>query len=118
MSVSAATEERITARIDRLTSEDVPVGQALVMLDPKLMERYGILVDDVLELSTPEDLSTLARVCAPKPGDSGLGLIRADRYLRQSLRGRLNSPLYLKKIDAPQVRQLFLQPPLHFTTQL
>ncbi|HXP94712.1 MAG TPA: AAA family ATPase [Candidatus Binatia bacterium] len=112
MSVSAATEERITARIDRLTSEDLPVGQALVMLDPKLMERHGILVDDVLELSTPEDLSTLARVCAPNPEDSGLGLIRVDRYLRQSLRGRLNSPLYLKKIEAPQVRQLFLQPPL------
>lgn len=106
------TEERITARIDRLTSDDLPVGQALVMLDPKLMERYGIAAGDVLELTTPEDLSTLARVCEPRAEDAGLGLIRADRYLRQTVRGRLNSPLHLKKIDAPQVRQLFLQPPL------
>ena len=114
VNVSAGTvsEERLTARIDRLTSEDVPVGQALVMLDPKLMERYRIAVDDILELTTPEELSTLARVRAPRAEDAGLGLIRADRYLRQSLRGRLNSPLYVKKVDVPQVRQLFLQPPL------
>ncbi len=112
MSAEATTEERITARIDRLTSDDLPVGQALVMLDPALMERCGIAAGDVLELTTPEDLSTIARVCAPRPEDAGLGLIRADRYLRQSVRGRLNSPLQLRKIDAPQVRQLFLQPPL------
>jgi transitional endoplasmic reticulum ATPase len=105
-------EERITARIGRLTSDDLPVGQGLVILDPRLMERHGIAVDDVLELTTPEGLSTLARVCAPRSEDGGLGLIRADRYLRQTLRGRLNTPLQLRKVDVAQVRQLFLQPPL------
>jgi transitional endoplasmic reticulum ATPase len=109
---AVAEEERITARIGRLTSDDLPVGEGLVILDPRVMERHGIGVGDVLELETPEGLTTLARVCAPKPEDAGLGLIRADRYLRQTLRGRLNTPLQLRKVEVSQVRQLFLQPPL------
>ncbi len=112
MSAGTISEERMTARIDRLTSDDLPVGQALVLLDPQLMERYGIAVDDVLELTTPEDLSALVRVAAPRAEDAGLGLIRADRYLRQTLRGRLNTPVRMKKIEARPVRQVFLQPPL------
>src|SRR5579875_1946112 len=61
----------MTARIVRLTSDDLPVGQALVLLDPQLMERYGIAVDDVLELTTPEDLSALVRVAAPRAEHAG-----------------------------------------------
>jgi transitional endoplasmic reticulum ATPase len=110
---TAADEaSRIIARIERLTSESIPVGQSLVMLDPALMERNGIAVDDVLEVLTPEDVTLLVRVVAPNSDDAGLGLIRCDRYLRQSLRTRLNTPVELRLVDAQPIRQLFLQPPL------
>ena len=103
---------RITARVERLTSEDVPIGQSLVALDPQIMERHGIAADSVLEVITPEDVTLLVRVIAPNPDDAGLGIIRCDRYLRQSLRARLNTPVELRPVDAQPIRQLFLQPPL------
>lgn len=105
-------DERIVARIERLTHEDVAVGQSLVALDPTLMQRHGIATDDVLEVITPDDTTLLVRVIAPHADDAGLGIMRCDRYLRQSLRTRLNTPVELRKIDAQPIRQLFLQPPL------
>jgi len=105
-------EERIIARVERLTRDDVPVGQSLVALDPMLMKKHGIAADAVLEVVTPEDVTLLVRVLAPNPEDAGLGIIRCDRYLRQSLRTRLNTPVELSAVDAQPVRQVFLQPPL------
>lgn len=112
MTAGTVTEQEFTARIERLTNEELPVGRSLVVLDSKLMERHGIAVDDVLELTTPEGISMLVRLCEPRAEDAGLGLIRMDRYLRQSLRGRLNTPVQAKRVAVPPVRQLFLQPPL------
>jgi transitional endoplasmic reticulum ATPase len=104
--------ERITARVDRLVRDDVPVGQSLVALDPILMKKYGIAAGAVLEAITPEDITLLVRVLEPNSEDAGLGIIRCDRYLRQSLRARLNTPVELRPLDAQPVRQVFLQPPL------
>ena len=104
--------ERIIARVERLTRDDVPVGQSLVALDPAIMQKHGIAPDAVLEVLTPEDITLLVRVLPPSPDDNGLGIIRCDRYLRQSLRTRLNTPVELKVLDAQPVRQVFLQPPL------
>jgi transitional endoplasmic reticulum ATPase len=102
----------ITARVDRLTNEELPVGQSLVALDPLLMKKHGIDVDTVLQIVTAEGVTLLARVVAPNPEDAGRGNIRCDRYLRQGLRTRLNVPVQLQVLAAQPVRQLFLQPPL------
>jgi transitional endoplasmic reticulum ATPase len=106
------TLERITARVDRLTRDDVPIGQSLVALDPILMKKHGIVAGAVLEAITPEDITLLVRVLEPNGEDADLGIIRCDRYLRQSLRTRLNTQVELRLVDAEPVRQVFLQPPL------
>lgn len=107
-----AAGERFGARVERLASEDVPVGLSLVTLDPHLMEHHGVAAGDVLELTTPEDVAMYVRVLPPVPDDDGSGIVRCDRYLRQSLRTRLNTRVELRKVDAQPVRQVFLQPPL------
>lgn len=104
--------DRFTARVDRITDEEVPVGQSLVSLDPLLMRQHAIDVGAVLEVSTPEGMSALARVIQSQPDDAGRAVVRCDRYLRQSLRTRLNVSVQLRLLDAQPVRQLFLQPPL------
>jgi transitional endoplasmic reticulum ATPase len=101
-----------TARVDRLTNEEVPIGQSLVALDPLLMQEHGVGIDAVLEIVTLEGVTLLSRIIAPNPEDAGRGNIRCDRYLRQGLRTRLNVPVQLRVFEAQPVRQLFLQPPL------
>ena len=109
---AAEPKERQRARIDRLTSDDLPVGRALAILDPELMHRYGLIVGDLVQLSTVDGLTAVARLAPAKDEDRSLGLLRADRYLRQTLRARLTNEVRLEKLDAPPVRQLFLQPPI------
>ncbi len=110
--VTEETDDGIGARIERLASDDIPVGLCLVTLDPQLMSQHGIAVDDVLELTTPEEASIYVRVHAPFADDAGTEIVRCDRYLRQSLRTRLNTMVTLRKVEAQPVRQVFLQPPL------
>ena len=106
------TRAVLKARIERLASKTIPVGKALVTLDPALMALHGLNVGDVLKLQTPEGLVMLGRLVEPDPDDASLGLIRCDRYMRQSLRARLNTSVTIQSVHASPVRQLFLQPPL------
>ncbi len=85
-------------------------AQGRVLIDPEVMEKDGIKVDDAIEVETNSGRSVLARVAKPQEGDKGRKLIRMDQYLRHSTKSLLGDWVSVVPIQMKTVSKVTLAP--------
>jgi len=102
--------KKMTATVNRSISEFSSSSKCLVYLDPQLMDKYGLAMDDVLRIRSYRGRSILGRIGEPLVQDDGSGMIRLDRFMRQATRTRLSEPVEIEPYDAPAVKTVVLNP--------
>ena len=90
------------AVVDRSVVESETSARCLAYLDPAAMEILGVAVGDPLEIGTELGRRAVARLGEPQESDRGSGVLRLDRFARQTLKARMN--------DRVDVRPVALEP--------
>jgi len=96
-----------------LQVEECPAAysaQGRVLVDPEVMKKNGIKVDDAVEVETNSGRSVLARVGKPVEEDEGKKIIRMDQYLRHSTKSLLGDWVSLVPIQMKTVEKVVLAP--------
>jgi len=86
-----------------------------VCLDPQAMEKMGLKPDDLVRLATDRGRSMAARLDEPMAGDAGKGVIRLDRFVRQSIKAHLNESVEVEPLEASPVERVELLPAVDVT---
>jgi transitional endoplasmic reticulum ATPase len=74
------------------------------------MHRLGVAADAVVRVATERGRSILARLDAPLEADSGAGIVRLDRFVRQALKAHLNESVEIESAPAAPVKRIGLLP--------
>lgn len=100
----------VHALVDHLPSDDIHKPTLRVALDPMLMAKLHVHVDEFVTATTDRGRSLLVRVQAPDQAQSGAGTIRLDRFARQSLKAHLNEDVRIEKTIAHEIEKVILRP--------
>ncbi|GGG01999.1 AAA family ATPase [Paenibacillus abyssi] len=104
--------KRIKATVDRAVSELATTSKCQVTIDQNLMEQADLQIGDVVAIETGLGRHTLGRVAEPLEKDTGSGIIRLDRFLRQSIKARINEDVRIEKKELEPVSRVILSPPI------
>ena len=86
-----------------------------VCLDVDVMTRLNLKEGDLVRLATDRGRSMAARLDAPLEADRGKGLIRLDRFVRQSIKAHLNEAIEVEPLEDAPVERIELLPAIDVT---
>ena len=104
-----------TLKVDRSIREYAANSASLLTIDPAVSEKYGLKVGDLVHVSTIHR-AIIARVGEPEEEDRDTGLIRLDRFQRQSLKVRLFETVEVNLERERITESVLLQPAVDLTT--
>ena len=96
--------------VDRSVSEYSTSSKCLVYIDPDIMDKYQLHPNDIIEITTPREKSTVARIASPILQDRGKSIIRLDRFLRQAIKASINETVGINKIEIGDAKRICLSP--------
>ncbi|MCX6054966.1 MAG: CDC48 family AAA ATPase [Chloroflexi bacterium] len=96
--------EKLTLRVAEAPQKDV--GRGLVRIDPQDLDRLGVGIGDVVEISGKR--STVARAMPSYTAQRGQELIQMDGILRSNAQAGLDDRVTVRKITAQPARRLLL----------
>jgi transitional endoplasmic reticulum ATPase len=100
----------VYASVDHLAGT-VGAGARLGMcLDSTLMHKLGVAADAVVRVATERGRNILARLDAPLEADSGAGIVRLDRFVRQALKAHVNESVEIESAPAAPIKRIGLLP--------
>src|SRR3989304_744987 len=100
----------IELTVDRSVSEYSASSKCLVYIDPDIMDKYQLHPNDIIEITTPREKSTVARIASPILQDRGKSIIRLDRFLRQAIKASINETVGINKIEIGDAKRICLSP--------
>jgi transitional endoplasmic reticulum ATPase len=100
----------VHASVDHLANDFADSARLAIRLDGALMQELGVAADDIVRLATDRGRSILARLDAPLDGDTGTGVVRLDRFVRQALKAHLNESIEIERAEASPVKRIELLP--------
>jgi transitional endoplasmic reticulum ATPase len=104
------------ATVDHLANEFSVGSRLLAQLDPALMHRHGVAIDDILRVSTERGRSVLLRLAPPEGEHFEPGVLRLDRFLRQALKAHLNEEVTIEPAAVGPVKKVELTPAIDVST--
>lgn len=107
---------RFTATVDHLSNDYVTSSKLLVAIDSVQMHQAGLAPDDIVRIATARGRSVLVRVGEPMAEDTGRGVVRMDRFLRQALKAHLNDTIEVEPADLKPVPRIELTPAIDVST--
>ena len=108
---------RFTASVDHLANDYVSASKLLVTVrTQKLMDQSGLKPDDIVRVATDRGKSMLVRLDKPVAADSGRGVIRMDRFLRQALKAHLNETVEIEPAEIGPCNLVELNPAIDVST--
>ena len=96
--------------VDRSVSEYSTSSKCLVYIDPDIMDKYQLHPNDIIEITTPREKSSVARIASPILQDRGKSIIRLDRFLRQAIKASINETVGINKIEIGEAKRICLSP--------
>ena len=96
--------------VDRSVSEYSTSSKCLVYIDPDIMDKYQLHPNDIIEITTPREKITVARIASPILQDRGKSIIRLDRFLRQAIKASINETVGINKIEIGDAKRICLSP--------
>lgn len=100
----------IELTVDRSVSEYITSSKCLVYIDPDVMDKHELHPNDLIEITTPREKSTIARIASPVLQDRGKNIIRLDRFLRQAIKASINETVGINKIEIGDAKRICLSP--------
>jgi transitional endoplasmic reticulum ATPase len=100
----------VHASVDHLAGTAGASARLGIRLDSALMHKLGVAADAVIRVATERGRSILARLDAPLEADSGTGIVRLDRFVRQALKAHLNESVEIESAPAAAVKRIELLP--------
>jgi transitional endoplasmic reticulum ATPase len=100
----------VHASVDHLAGTVGASARLGIRLDSALMHKLGVAADAVIRVATERGRSILARLDAPLEADSGTGIVRLDRFVRQALKAHLNESVEIESAPAAAVKRIELLP--------
>ncbi len=107
---------RFKAGVDHLANEYTAGARMRVLLDPELMHANGLEPDEIVRIATERGRSVLARIDRPAPEDARSGVVRMDRFLRQSLKAHLNETVEIEPAELGPAKRVELNPAIDVST--
>ena len=98
------------ATVDHLASDEIHKPLVHVELDPALMETLGAAAGDLLLVTTDRGRSLLGRAIVSGQLAHGSGVIRLDRFGRQSIKAHLNEEVKIERAQERVIDRLVLRP--------
>src|SRR5581483_8177428 len=98
--------------VDRSTVESATSARCLAYLDPAAMDALDAAVDDAVEVTTELGRRAVARLGPPLESDRGSGVLRLDRFARQTLKARMNDRVDVRRIDLEAARRVVVAAPV------
>jgi transitional endoplasmic reticulum ATPase len=111
-----STRDRLTLRVERAASEYAATSERLVHLPADAVAIAGLQVGDVVEVATEVGATTLGRVAPVDPASPGSGLVRLDRFLRRSLKVRLDERVEVRSRAVGRARRVVLASAVDLST--
>src|SRR5215467_9882062 len=105
----------VHASVDHLANELGNSTRLAIRLDSALMGKLGIATDAIVRVATERGRSILARLDPPFENDSGTGVIRLDRFVRQALKAHLNESVEVEAADIGTAKRIELNPAVDVT---
>ena len=99
----------IELKVDKSNQEFSGNTASLVLIDPAVMERHDLTEGEVVRVATFWR-ELWGRIGAPEEDDRGTGIIRLDRFQRQTLKARLHERVEINREDERPIRRVRLQP--------
>lgn len=84
--------------------------KSLIYIDPEQMEQHGVETGDTVRVSTYWGKTVWGRVAPPLEEDRGSGVIRLDRFQRQTMKAKLSEVVEIYPEQAESVERIYLQP--------
>jgi transitional endoplasmic reticulum ATPase len=100
----------VHASVDHLAGTVGASARLGIRLDSALMHKLGVAADALIRVATERGRSILARLDAPLEADSGTGIVRLDRFVRQALKAHLNESVEIESAPAAPVKRIELLP--------
>src|SRR5579862_5632395 len=106
----------ISLAVERSNREHQTSCASLAYIDPAVMKRSELLAGSLVRITTFWGRTIWARVGPPQEDDRGSGLIRLDRFQRQSLKARLHETVDVFSEAEQPVARVYLQPSVDMFT--
>ncbi len=100
----ATEEEKLSLRVAEAPQKDV--GRGLVRIDPQDLERLGVGIGDVVEISGKR--STVARAMPAYTAQRGQNLIQMDGILRANAQTGLDDRVTVRLVAVQPARNILL----------
>jgi transitional endoplasmic reticulum ATPase len=100
----------VHASVDHLAGAAGASARLAIRLDSALMGKLGVGPDAIVRLATERGRSVLARLDAPLDPDTGTGIVRLDRLVRQALKAHLNESVEIESASVGAVKRIELLP--------
>ena len=108
--------EHAHATVDHL-SKDIAVSARLsVRLDAELIAKMRLSGGDFIRIGTERGRSIVVRIDEPVAGDTGTGVVRLDRFVRQALKAHLNETVEIEPAPLKPVKRVELLPAVDVST--
>ena len=107
---------RFKATVDHLGNDYQSSSRLLIAVDGQLMHDHGLAPDEIVRVATERGRSVLVRLDEPLPSDSGRGIVRMDRFLRQALKAHLNETIEVEPAELKACARLELTPAIDVST--
>jgi transitional endoplasmic reticulum ATPase len=86
----------VHASVDHLAGAAGASARLGIRLDAALMAKLAVAADAVVRVATERGRSILARLDPPLDADTGSGIVRLDRFVRQALKAHLNESVEIE----------------------
>src|SRR5712692_3104056 len=106
----------VSLAVEQSNLEHKASSASLAYLDPAVVEQSGLAVGSLIRVTTFWGRTIWVRVGPAQEADRGSGLIRLDRFQRQSLKARLHETVEVFPEEERPVARVFLQPAVDLFT--
>ncbi len=106
----------VSLAVERSNLEHRASSASLAYLDPAIMEQADLPAGSLIRVTTFWGRTIWARVGPAQEPDRSSGLIRLDRFQRQSLKARLHEAVEVFAEQEQPVARLYLQPAVDLFT--
>jgi transitional endoplasmic reticulum ATPase len=100
----------VHASVDHLASGQIASPNYFVALDPELAKKLDLAEDGLIRIDTDLGRSILGRYRLENAPERGSGVIKLDRFARQSLKAHLNGSVEIAKFDGRAATKVVLRP--------
>jgi transitional endoplasmic reticulum ATPase len=106
----------VHATVDHRAGADAADTRARVLLHPDMMRVLAVTAGDTVRIATERGRSTVARVGDPAMEMPDAGTVRMDRFVRQTLKARLNENVEIEPQPLARARRIELLPAVDVST--